>query len=134
MLPNNDDDPVTVAIFAGSNDNKDVNIKQNGDIGTSLFGNIMIQVNLLIKGYEDWIKYVFAHKYHHTVWGNYWFNLHGGELQNKLIDSLVIDGEADSFALELYPELNRNDCSEWQKKRSMLFGKAGINHCYEHRC
>lgn len=114
MLPNYDDDPVTVAIFAGSNDNKDVNIKQNGDIGTSLFGNIMIQVNPLIKGYEDWIKYVFAHEYHHTVWGNYWFNLHGGELQNKLIDSLVIDGEADSFALELYPEL----------KPQWLFGMA----------
>lgn len=126
MLPNYDDDPVTVAIFAGSNDNKDVNIKQNGDIGTSLFGNIMIQVNPLIKGYEDWIKYVFAHEYHHTVWGNYWFNLHGGELQNKLIDSLVIDGEADSFALELYTEKSRNGCSEWRKKRSMLFGKAGI--------
>lgn len=28
-----------------------------------------------------------------------------GELENKFIDSLVIDGEADSFALELYPKL-----------------------------
>jgi len=59
----------------------------------------------LIQGYEDWIKYVFAHEYHHTVWGNYWFMLHSGELENKFIDSLIIDGEADSFAMELYPKL-----------------------------
>lgn len=31
--------------------------------------------------------------------------LHAGSLENKLIDSLIIDGEADSFALSLYPEL-----------------------------
>ena len=59
----------------------------------------------MVTGYENWIRYVFAHEYHHTVWGNYWFMLHRGELDNKFIDSLVIDGEADSFAMELYPTL-----------------------------
>ena len=105
ILPNYDDDPITVAILPSNNNDINVNERQNGVVGTSLFGNMMIQVNPLIDGYEDWIKYVFAHEYHHTVWGNYWFMLHGGELENKLIDSLIIDGEADSFALELYPEL-----------------------------
>lgn len=105
ILPNYDDDPIMVVIFPSDHENVNVNEKQNGVVGTSLFGNMLIQVNPLIAGYEAWIKYVFAHEYHHTVWGNYWFMLHGGELQNKFIDSLAIDGEADSFALELYPAL-----------------------------
>lgn len=105
ILKNYDEDPITVALFPGDMENIYVNEKQNGVVGTSLFGNILIQVNPFIEGYEEWIKYVFAHEYHHTVWGNYWFNIHGGELNNKFIDSLVIDGEADSFALQLYPDL-----------------------------
>ena len=105
LLPNYDDDPITVVIFPGNSENRMVNQKQNGVIGTSLFGNMFLEVNPLIQGYEEWIKYVFAHEYHHTVWGNYWFMLHGGELENKFIDSLIIDGEADHFALELYPNL-----------------------------
>ena len=39
--------------------------------------------------------------------GNYWFVLHGGELENQFMDSLVIDGEADSFATEIYPNLKQ---------------------------
>lgn len=125
ILPNYDDDPITVVIFPSCNDDTSVNEKQNGVIGTSLFGNMFIQVNPLVEGYEDWIKYVFAHEYHHTVWGNYWFMLHGGELENKFIDSLVIDGEADSFALQLYPNLKpqwlfgmseAEICDIWEKK------------------
>ena len=105
ILPNYDDDPITVVLFPSDNGNTTVNEKQNGVVGTSLFGNLYIQVNPLVTGYENWIRYVFAHEYHHTVWGNYWFMLHRGELDNKFIDSLVIDGEADSFAMELYPTL-----------------------------
>lgn len=105
ILPNYDDDDITVAIFPGDPDNAIVNERQNGVVGTSLFGNILIQVNPLISGYDAWIPYVFAHEYHHTVWGNYWFVLHGGELENQFMDSLVIDGEADSFATEIYPNL-----------------------------
>ena len=105
ILPNYDDDPITVALFPSDADNVTVNEQQNGVVGTSLFGNLFIQVNPLIEGFEAWIRYVFAHEYHHTVWGNYWYMLNGGSLENKFIDSLVIDGEADSFALELYPSL-----------------------------
>lgn len=80
ILPNYDDDPIIIVIFPSDHENVNVNEKQNGVVGTSLFGNMLIQVNPLIAGYEAWIKYVFAHEYHHTVWGNYWFMLHGGEL------------------------------------------------------
>lgn len=105
ILPNYDDDPITIALFPLDTGNRVVNEKQNGVVGTSLFGNLMIQINPFVKDYESWIPYVFAHEYHHTVWGNYWFMLHAGSLENKLIDSLIIDGEADSFALSLYPDL-----------------------------
>ena len=90
-----------------------------------MFGNMFIQVNPLVDGYEDWLRYVFAHEYHHTVWGNYWFMMYGGELENKFIDSLVIDGEADSFALELYPYL----------KPQWLFGMSEkeINSIWENK-
>ena len=105
VLPNYDDDPITVALFPSDAQNETVNEKQNGVIGTALFGNLIIQINPLIEQYEKWIPYVFAHEYHHTVWGNYWFMLHGGCLENKFIDALMIDGEADSFALSQYPDL-----------------------------
>lgn len=105
MLPNYDDSPLLVVIFPCDTNNTTVNEKQNGVVGTSLFGNVLIQVNSLIEGYEAWIKYVFAHEYHHTIWGNYWFVLHAGALSDEFINSLVIDGEADCFALELYPDL-----------------------------
>ncbi|WP_432651808.1 DUF2268 domain-containing putative Zn-dependent protease [Huintestinicola sp.] len=105
ILPNFDDDPITVVLFPSDNGDITVNEKQNGVVGTSLFGNLYIKINPLIDGYEDWIKYVFAHEYHHTVWGNYWYVLNGGKLDGSFINSLFIDGEADSFALEMYPSL-----------------------------
>ena len=104
-LPNYDDDPIEVVIFPGDPDNTTVNEKQNGVVGTSLFGNMYIRANPLINGYEKWISYVFAHEYHHTVWGNYWYVINNGRLDNKFVNSLIIDGEADSFALERYPDL-----------------------------
>ena len=102
-LPSDDD--VTVAIFPSDPDDATVNERHNGVVGGSMFGNMYIRANPCVEGYEDWIGYVFAHEYHHAVWGNYWYVLHGGELENKLIDALVIEGEADCFALDFYPML-----------------------------
>lgn len=104
-LPNYDDDTITVGILASDPANETVNRMQNGVVGTSLLGNILIQVNPLVDGFEEWIGYVFAHEYHHTVWGNYWFNLHSDRLKNDLLQALIIDGEADSFALSQCPAL-----------------------------
>ncbi|MGN0369251.1 MAG: DUF2268 domain-containing putative Zn-dependent protease [Butyrivibrio sp.] len=105
ILPNYDDkDPILVTILPGNPEDTILREKQNGVVGMSLFGNILIQINPLADNYFEWIKYVFAHEYHHRVWGNYWYVLHNNILHNSFIDSLVIDGEADSFALEVYPE------------------------------
>lgn len=136
-LPNYDDDPMYVAIYPLSDENKIVKERQNGVVGASTFGNMIINVNPLVNGFEKWILYVFAHEYHHNVWGNYWFGIHGGELKNEFIDSLLIDGEADSFALSLYPELKPSwlfdmskECEEklWQKYYSDLITQIDVDY------
>ncbi|MBE5960303.1 MAG: hypothetical protein E7256_02780 [Lachnospiraceae bacterium] len=104
-LPPYDDDPIYVAIYPLSNSNITVKEQQNGVIGTSTFGNIMIQVNPFAVDYEKWIPYVFAHEYHHTIFGAYWYGIHGGELTGQFIEALLTDGEADHFALSFYPDL-----------------------------
>lgn len=136
-LPGGDDDPITVVLFPGDNMQTIVNEKQNGVVGTSVFGNMYITVNPLIPGYEDWIRYVFAHEYHHAVWGGYWFVTHGGELENRFIDSLIIDGEADSFARELFPALKplwlfgmtEDECNAiWERTYKALAEKTDVDY------
>ncbi|MBE6022560.1 MAG: hypothetical protein E7231_04895 [Cellulosilyticum sp.] len=136
-LPNYDDDPMYIAIYPLSDTNQIVKERQNGVVGASTFGNMIINVNPFVEGYYDWILYVFAHEYHHNVWGNYWFGMHGGELKNQFIESLLIDGEADSFALSLYPELKpkwlfdmTSECEEalWKNHYSELITRTDVNY------
>ena len=84
LLPGYDDDPVKVVILPGNSGNIIVNERQNGVFGPSMFGNILIQANPLVQGYESWIGYAFAHEYHHLVWGCYWYVLHGGEIKKHI--------------------------------------------------
>lgn len=104
-LPNYDDDPITAALCPHPAGDADLIQRQNGVVGTSLFGNLLLCVDPLAPGWQDWLPYVFAHEYHHTVWGNYWYNLHGGALTGEFVEALVIDGLADDFAMRLYPAL-----------------------------
>jgi uncharacterized protein YjaZ len=67
-----------VALYPICDDNKKVKKYQNGVLGTSVFGNILININPLAEDYYNWIFYVFAHEYHHCVWGNNWFSLRKG--------------------------------------------------------
>ena len=103
-LPNYDDDPITVAIYPIDDDNVIVKEQQNGVLGVNMFGNMLLNVNPLAENYLHWIPYVFAHEYHHTVWGNYWMVVHGGRT-GSFIESLLIDGQADAFAISLNPAL-----------------------------
>ena len=102
-LPNYDDDPITVALCPHPAGDADFAQRQNGVVGTSLFGNLLLCVDPLAPGWQDWLPYVFAHEYHHTVWGNYWYNLHGGALTGEFIEALVIDGLADDFVMGPVP-------------------------------
>lgn len=104
-LPPFDDDPIYVAVYPSAASNRTVSERQNGVAGTSVFGNMIISVDPLVPGWEQWLPYVFAHEYHHSVWGAYWFGKHGGELEGEFVESLLIDGEADAFALSQCPGL-----------------------------
>ena len=105
LLPADDDDTIYVALYPLSDDRAVVKERQNGVLGDSLFGNIAIHVNPLAEDFAAWIPYVFAHEYHHAVWGGYWYVRHGGELAGEFVDSLLSEGQADSFALSRYPDL-----------------------------
>lgn len=105
LLPNYDDDSICVALYPLSDDNFTVKKLQNGVVGASTFGHMLININPLADSFLQWVPYVFAHEYHHTVRGNYWYAINGGKLEHQFVNSLLIDGEADSFALSVYPDL-----------------------------
>ena len=136
-LPINEDDTIYIALYPLSDDNTAVKERQNGVAGTSTFGNMLISINPLADNFLEWIPYVFAHEYHHTVWGNYWYALHGGELDNRFINSLLIDGQADSFALSFYPGLKPKwlfDMSKetekalWEKHYSKVYLEPDVDY------
>lgn len=127
-LPKNDDDEITVAIYPLDNENTVVREKQNGVIGCCVAGNIVISVNPLAKDYQDWISYVFAHEYHHSVWGHHWYVVKGG-LKGTLIEYLLNEGQADAFAKSLHPHLRpswlsniskEEENNTWSKIQSVL--------------
>jgi Predicted Zn-dependent protease len=137
-LPNFDDDTIYIALYPLSDDDTTVKENQNGVIGASTYGNILININPLVDNFMDWIPYVFAHEYHHTVWGSYWYAMHGDELQNQFINSLLIDGEADCFALSFHPELRPKwlyDISKesekdlWKNQYSKVVLKQDVDYC-----
>lgn len=136
ILPNYDDDPITIAIYPVDDDNLTVKEKQNGVWGVNVFGNILLNINPLADNYLEWIPYTFAHEYHHTVWGNYWHVIHGGRT-GKFIESILIDGQADAFAKSLSPSLNPKWISQiseeqekelWNKYYSKLLNETNVDY------
>lgn len=115
-LPNYDDDTIVIAIYPFDDENTTAKEQQNGVQGVNVFGNVLIQVNPFAKDYFEWIPYVFAHEYHHTVWGNYWHVVHGGRT-GSFIEALLIDGQADLFAKSLNPTLNPAWISQISKEQ-----------------
>lgn len=106
MLPQNDDDPVLAALFPLCDDNSIVKKRQNGVLGACVFGNIIININPLADNYCDWIPFVFAHEYHHSVLGHSLYALRGGEgLDGSFYENMIIEGQADLFAESLFPDL-----------------------------
>lgn len=115
-LPNYDDDTITIAIYPLDDENITVKEQQNGVLGVNVFGNIIINVNPFVENYLEWLPYVFAHEYHHTVWGNYWHVIHGGSAGN-LIEAMLIDGQADAFAKSFNQSLNPSWISQISKEK-----------------
>ncbi len=105
-LPKDDDDPLLVALCPLDHANIPVRERQNGVVGACVFGNILLNINPLADNFERWIPYVFAHEFHHSVWGYYWYVQKGGQgLQGNLLEHLITEGQADAFACSLFPDL-----------------------------
>jgi uncharacterized protein YjaZ len=136
-LPNYDDDPIVIAIYPLDDENSIVKERQNGVWGVCVFGNVIINVNPFAQDYCEWIPYVFAHEYHHCVWGNYWNVIRRGDRTMSLIESMLIDGQADAFAKSLNPNLNPSWISQiatedeqdlWNKHYSKLLNKTDYDY------
>ena len=105
-LPSNDDDPMIVALYPLCDSNKIVKERQNGVIGASVFGNMIIRINPLADDWQKWIPFVFAHEYHHNIWGQYWYVVQGGkDLDGSFLEYMITEGQADLFAMSQYPDL-----------------------------
>jgi uncharacterized protein YjaZ len=65
-------------------------------------GKILIQVSPH-DDWRDWVPYSVAHEYHHSVWTSRHFEGYEGQ---DLVDYLIFEGRADSFARLVYPDLN----------------------------
>jgi len=54
------------------------------------------------KDWLDWIPYTIAHEYHHSVWTDQYFKWYK---RSTLLDYLIFEGKADSFAHLIYPDM-----------------------------
>jgi uncharacterized protein YjaZ len=99
-LPTDDDDIMYVAIYPSNTE------MPEGIYGTGVWGNIILNINALNRNFEKWLPFVFAHEYHHNVWGGYWYCLQNGNgLHGWLIESIIIEGEADAFAKSIFGDM-----------------------------
>lgn len=116
----------TVCIAALDPENANVRENMDGVSGKTLgSGKILMQVSLQ-KDWEDWVSYIIAHEYHHSVWTSHY--LKTGEV-NDLLNYLVFEGKADSFAALVYPEFvipwrdaltPEQESEQWRKMKSQL--------------
>ena len=137
-LPSDDDDPMLVALYPLCDNNEVVKERQNGILGANIFGNMIININPLADDWQKWIPYVFAHEYHHNIWGHNWYVVRGGkDLEGTFLEHMITEGQADLFAMSLFPELtpqwNRPFDTEiekelWEKVKSILYSTDHDTH------
>jgi uncharacterized protein YjaZ len=102
-LPPYVDNPV-ICIYALDPDNTFAREQMGGVVGSGVGDNSLLEINPLTPGWQDWVPYVLAHEHHHSVWGYHYFHLQGHQSAD-LLTGLLIDGQADSFARRLYPNI-----------------------------
>ncbi len=107
-LPSGDDngEPMSVTLYPACDSDGYLKERQNGVVGTVVFGNIIIRINPLANEFLKWIPFVFAHEYHHNVWGHNQFVLRGGkDCDGSFLEYMITEGQADLFAENLFPDL-----------------------------
>lgn len=94
-----------VCLFALDPRNHHVREQMNGVLGTCVGDNIVLQIHPDDDHWQQWVPYVLAHEYHHSVWGYNYFAVQGNTRWD-LLTAMLTDGLADTFARQLYPNLN----------------------------
>lgn len=132
-LPTDDEDTMLVVLYPLCDSDKTVKERQNGVVGTAVFGNIIIRINPLADNYQKWIPFVFAHEYHHNIWGHNWFVLRGGQgYEGTFLEYMITEGQADLFAESLFSDLipqwnrpfnNETETMLWNRVKPILFSK-----------
>jgi uncharacterized protein YjaZ len=117
-----------VCIYAADPENQWV--REQGVVGEGIGENILLKVNPLGKDWSRLVPYVLAHEYHHAIWGHNYFGVQR-KTHMDLLTGLFIDGEADTFALELYPEAQpvwinaltpEQEARQWETMQPFLSG------------
>ena len=120
-----------VCIYAA--DPEDQWVREQGVVGEGIGENILLKINPLGKNWSRLVPYVLAHEYHHAVWGHNYFAVQG-KTHMDLLTGLIIDGQADSFADQLYPEARpvwihaltpEEETRQWEKMQEYLDGNDG---------
>ncbi len=65
-------------------------------------GTTILSVNPLAPDWQKTLSYVAAHEYHHVTWGI----RHGHKFAGNVLEVLILEGRADSFANLVYPGLS----------------------------
>ena len=63
-------------------------------------GKIIVMINPTIENWQDLLPYALAHEYHHSVWISR--NFERSDI--TLLEYLILEGRADAFAMELFPD------------------------------
>ncbi len=79
--------------------------RQNGVTGSCVGDNILLEIHPGGENWQRWVPYVLAHEYNHTVAGYTHFYLKGRTCAS-LLDSMIFEGLADTFANSLFPGLD----------------------------
>ncbi|WP_186321458.1 DUF2268 domain-containing protein [Bacillus sp. FJAT-22090] len=91
----------SIYLFPVNPENSFTRYNLNGVGGFAYFGdNVLLMIDPTAS--KEVIKYTMAHEYHHTV--N--MTLNGEQSVNSVLDFILTEGKADSFATILYPEIN----------------------------
>jgi uncharacterized protein YjaZ len=123
----------TVCVYPLDPQNTYVKDKMNGVLGDGIGDNILLKINPLAADWQSWVPLVIAHEYHHAVWGYNYFAVLGSRRMD-LLTGLLIDGQADSFAKMLYPDLHpiwiealtpAQEAEQWQKAQEYLASGDG---------
>ena len=133
-----EDESMLVVLFPHSDNDKILKERANGVRGTSVFGNIIISINPLHDRFTEWLPYIFAHEYHHNVWGYHKYGLQEGKnIDGSFLEYMLTEGQADAFAQSLFPQLsplwNRpfdtaSEISLWEKMKPILFSPDRQTH------